>query len=370
MPRRAPSRARRVAALALGSALALGASELLLQLAGRPSPRQVGWRASRTDVTNQLGYRGRPFERGEGRVVLLLGDSQVEATAHPPEAMPERLLERCLRERLGDPRLRVHSLGAGGYGQDQQLLALERYLAAGWRADVVALWLTPYNDVWNNLFPTHHPIDGAPKPTFWLESGRLRGPNEPDQVPGPRSRLLAAWRRASVQRNPDAAWASRLPPAYEPRATHEGPVELEWQRAWDAEEAGGRFRGEDVAAEKTSLALGFTPRSPRMAYALELTRALLHAIRARVEAAGGRLVVFHTDPIPGPETVTHRFQDRYWDTSGTQVRASLDELLHGLDAAHVLITVEDWKVGPEDAHLNGPANEQVMRDLAGMLFAR
>lgn len=348
--------------------LAVAGAELLLQLAGRPEPRQVGWRASRADLVNQLGYRGRPFQSGEGVFVLLLGDSQVEAVAHPPEGMPEQLLERTLREWLGDPRVRVRSLGAGGYGQDQQLLALERFTAAGWKADVVALWLTPFNDVWNNLFPTHYPIDGAPKPTFWLEAGRLRGPNEPDQVPGPWSRLLGAWRRAAAPRHPDAHWASRLPPAYEPRATHQGPVDLDWQRAWDA--ADGRFRGEDVPAEKSSVAFGFTPRSPRMTYAIELTRALLLTIRARVEAAGGRLVVFHTDPIPGPGLVTHLLHGRYWDTSGEQVQTNLDDMLLGLDAQRIPITLEDWKVSPQDAHLNGPANEQVMRDLARTLFPR
>ena len=71
----------------------------------------------------------------------------------------------------------MFSVGAGGYGQDQELLALREYYSK-YRANLVLLWQTPGNDIWNNIFPTHWPTNANPKPTFWLEDGRLKGPTE------------------------------------------------------------------------------------------------------------------------------------------------------------------------------------------------
>lgn len=47
-----------------------------------------------------------------------------------------------------------------------------------YRADLIVLWFTPENDVWNNMFPTTWPQRGSPKPTFWLKDGKLQGPTE------------------------------------------------------------------------------------------------------------------------------------------------------------------------------------------------
>jgi hypothetical protein len=57
----------------------------------------------------------------------------------------------------------VLSIGSGGWGQDQELLALQAHIKAAVPSAVV-LWFTEGNDLWNNTFPTHFPKDGTPKP--------------------------------------------------------------------------------------------------------------------------------------------------------------------------------------------------------------
>lgn len=73
--------------------------ELMLHILDQPTPIVSGWR---TDVErkerNQLGFRGQQIDYSEDDyVVVLLGDSQVEAKACTFERMPERRLQHHLR---------------------------------------------------------------------------------------------------------------------------------------------------------------------------------------------------------------------------------------------------------------------------------
>ena len=180
------------------------AGAMLLQVAYVPPPLVSGWKSlAVTTEQNQLGFRGRQFDyKPDDYVIVLLGDSQVEATALAFDAMPERLLER----HLGSANIKVFSVGAGGYGQDQQLLALQEYFAT-YRANLVVLWQTPGNDVWNNVFRTHMYNRNA-KPTFWIdESGDLCGPTESLLQPLANSRVVVAnlWQLAFVLSWQDSA---------------------------------------------------------------------------------------------------------------------------------------------------------------------
>ena len=156
-----------LAAIAVGGVAAGIAGALFLQILYVPPRIVSGWRAfAPKSEQYQLGFRGRQIVYSpEDYVVVLLGDSQVEAMALAVDDMPERRLEAHLKG-LGR-KTRVFSIGAGGYGQDQELLALQEYFEK-YRADLVVLWQTPANDIWNNVFKTH--ISGRnPKPTFWLD---------------------------------------------------------------------------------------------------------------------------------------------------------------------------------------------------------
>src|SRR5204862_3380236 len=126
-------------ASAVGVTVAGGLAMLLLQVAYVPPPLVSGWRSLRPRAEqNQLGFRGRPIVYApEDYVILLLGDSQVEGYGLPFDAMPERVLESHLDWQ--NQRTRVFSVGAGGYGQDQELLALEEYFGK-YRANLVVVW--------------------------------------------------------------------------------------------------------------------------------------------------------------------------------------------------------------------------------------
>ncbi len=169
--------------LAVSVLLSLAAAEVLLRVAGFPEPLKSGWqwadspRRQSDDPANELGLRGRAISYAdEDFVVLLVGDSQVEAATSAPGNMPERLLQRYLSARL-NRRVRVFSVGAAGWGQDQQLLSVKRYFEK-YRADLVLLWVTPENDFWENAFPDRSttPTAGHLKPTYKLVDGKLQGP--------------------------------------------------------------------------------------------------------------------------------------------------------------------------------------------------
>ena len=197
----------------VGGLLVLGL-EVLLGLLDRARPIVSGWRAPQSTAFrfqyNQLGFRGVPINYSASDfVVLLIGDSQVQADACSYYWLPERRLEHHLSSTRP---VRVFSLAADGWGQDQQLLALREYFQM-FRADLVIVWQTPGNDLWNNTFPT---ADRSQlKPTYWLENGALRGPTSRiGEVISSRSRLITFYQRHFVSW--DRQWERYLPPAYVP----------------------------------------------------------------------------------------------------------------------------------------------------------
>jgi lysophospholipase L1-like esterase len=358
-------------AWALAALAALFVGAVGLQLFYVPPPIVSGWKAFAPKAEqNQLGFRGRPINyAADDYVVVLLGDSQVEGYGLSFDAMPERFLESQLRE-LGH-RVKVFSIGAGGYGQDQELLALEEYFRTN-KANLVVLWQSPTNDIWNNLFNTHM-ASRNPKPTFWLDqSGKLRGPSE---SPGQRlatSRIvvITLFERAFGLPWRDKSWEQRLPEAYRPLDRYEGPVRTEWQERWRTDLA--RMRDEELDTEKSHLAVVLTPRSRRMQYGLDLTRALTQRIQNLVIANRGHLVVFQTNShdITEDGEQVYVLNDKYYRTSKHQYQANWAYVNDGFDVEIVPITVQSWRVAPDDGHLNAKAAEQVMTDLAARLQAR
>ena len=309
---------------------------------------------------NQLGSRGRPIAIEPGDfVVLLVGDAQAEASYLPFDQMPERALEQAFA-RAGRPA-KVFTLASGQWGQDSQLLALRRYFAA-YRADLVLLWETPENDLWNNLFPTEWPRNGAPKPTFWLEGGALSGPTsggKPGETPGgPRDGM------------DDTAWVKTLPPAYVPLKAAAGPVET----LWEERARQGLMKDEDLATEKSHLVVRLAPRSARTAHALKLANALLREIDRICTQGGARLVTFHRDR-PGHWThngtpsgdAVYRLDGRLYRTSNRQLRDNLAEMNRGIAFVDVPVTVAAWAAEPGGAALNAEALDQVMADLVKAL---
>ena len=237
------SRIQNVTLALVSALLSIGVIEGCLQMAGRPSPVVSGWASCKADArTNRLGLRGRTIAyRDNDYVIVLLGDSQVEATACPFDGMPEARLEHHFeRSKGGGVDVRVFSVGAGGYGQDQQLLMLQQYFRR-FRADLVVLWQSPSNDVWNNMFPTHWPRNGRPKPTFRLINGELHGPSESfgEELWWSRVKLLSLLNNAFGFIDRDGDWERYLPQAYRPMVTFGGTACRDWQDRRDGGYGGG-----------------------------------------------------------------------------------------------------------------------------------
>ncbi|HEY6186208.1 MAG TPA: hypothetical protein VIW80_00910 [Pyrinomonadaceae bacterium] len=350
--------------------------EVVLQLANYPKPTISGWKTidSYKSERHQLGFRGQPIEYGDDDfVIVLVGDSQVEAKACAYGWMPEQRLQVYLNST--GRKVKVFSLGGPATGQDQQLLSLREYYQK-FRADLVILWFTPANDVWNNTFPSSTPDDRTPKPTFWLENGQLRGPTELTGQPireTSRFKLVRLWRRFFPWSR-EKEWArSILPPPYSPMTGYDGPASDDWQKRMDM--LPGYLHYENFDSDKNDRAMKLTPRSPRVQYGLDLTRSLLQEIQRLAASHGAQFAIFTTsqnpnagkDQPPGPDEVVHVLNGKYYKTSESQYNANINYLTQGFTSYDIPVTVEPQIVGPEDSHLNEHATDQVIKDLAAKI---
>lgn len=341
------------------------AAELFLRAAGLPQSVTAGWKAKDHPASeyNQFGFRGAELEADEDDfVVVLLGDSFVECVSSPIDKIPGRLLEKELKDR-GLPA-KVVSLGARGYGQDQQLLALREYFESA-RADLVVLWVIPDNDVWNNTFRTHY---GLPKPTFRLSGDRLIPPKwewmsrlEPAGLSGFLKRFSA--------KECDAEWEKHLPEPYV--AKEEPPVpepNQSWQERWD-EQPG--YRQENFLTDRNHQTLHLEPRSERTAYGVRLTLRLLEEIQKLCFGNNADFHILYTQEWeaeaynrPVDDLVWYELNGKYYGHSSVTFWSNLSELYDPFPRWAVQCTLEDWKVSETDLHFNQKANQQLMGKLA------
>jgi len=362
--------------------LTLSAFEVILRISNSPawdSELRAGWKWSGIDGhMNELGYRGQPIHYSKDDiVVVLLGDSQVESTACPFNEIPERDLEQHLRRR--DARFRVFSLGSEGYGNDQEYLALKEYFGK-YRADAVVLWESFFNDVWNNVFPTHWPEDGVIKPTYWLDHGRLKGPNyqlgELIRKPAQTKIGVLLNRLLHPQKGLDRTWERRLPKPYEPLTHYEGPFLNDWDYS-NPNIKNQYLRWENLKNEKSQFSIGLYPRSERMQYGLDLMKKLLGSISDMSSEHHSSFFIFyafHPDGQRGlngkdvDDVVVHKRDGLFYRTSSRQVTANQAYVNEGFPTFEIPILLEDWQVHENDPfHLNCAANDQVMRDLSGKI---
>ena len=337
--------------------------EAYLSITDKPGIHKWGWHYRGTDRTNvnEFGFRGQPtnyYERSDF-VIVLVGDSQVEAERCSFEKMPERRLEHHLSGLTNKP-IKVFSLGAGGYGQDQQLLALTQFFSKH-SADLVIVWETPGNDVWNNMFPTHWPKDGWPKPTFWLDNtGQLQGP----QTQYSRFRTLSLIYHRLFRLSLDELWEKKyLPPAYKSLANYSGKVSRDWYVM--------NMKYENLQNEKTHVGISLAPVSERTKYGLRLTNKLLKKMKWLSEDNGAEFATFFIDrpDVTLPDGVYALDRDSrtlFVRISKDQYRKNLDEINDGLQFFSIPVFVEKVKKG-EDAHLNEDGVDRAMKELATVL---
>jgi hypothetical protein len=348
------------------SALTLAAIEVALRLLDKPAwdtDLRAGWK-NEDRYVNELGYRGQPIHYSDRDiVVVLLGDSQVGSGACPPDMMPERYLEHYLQRH--DARFRVFTLGSDGYGNDQEYLALIEYFGK-YRADVVVLWQTFENDVWNNIFPTYGE-DGPIKPTYWLDHGTLKGPNyqlgevirkaAQTKIGVMLNRLLFS------QKDLIRSWERFLPTSYQPLTHYEGSFVPDWDNlVW-----------ENLKNERTRFSVQLYPRSERMQYGLDLTRKLLGRIRDTASEHRSSFFIFYALSPDDQrrlkneevdDVIVHKRDGLFYRTSFRQTQANMAYADEGFTTFAIPILLETWTVSDKNTHLNCAANDQVMRALA------
>lgn len=356
-------------AVAIGVVAALLLGEVVLRLTDRPRPIVIGWAGRGAAEKNDFGFRGHRLDADARLRVVLLGDSQVEATGTAFDEMPEVHLQRRLSQSTNGS-VSVVSIAAGGWGQDQELLALAAYVRAI-RPAIVVLWFTAGNDLWNNAFPTHFPRDGWPKPTFWLEGTELKGPNVPwlAEYRPPGLYLMRAVRRIRRQPNypTDADWERYLPSSYRPLLPRPDSPSLATmlaaRRGLRVDEL-PYFQEENFENEKTHFSIYFVPVSPRLEYAAALTRALLLKIKRVCEAHGAKLFVLTTeqwDSLPDHPTV-FEVKGKGVMLSSAAARRLIDGVLDGLPTIRVERPAQ--VISKTDSHLNAEGNRYVMDSVA------
>jgi hypothetical protein len=342
--------------------IALLLGELYLSATDRPSNHQWGWRymGKRVHELNQLGYRGQQIYQDKNNyVVLLVGDSQVVSESCVFETMPEKRLEYYLSSITGKS-IKVFTLGAAGYGQDQQLLALREYFR-DYSADFVIVWETPGNDIWNNMFPTHWAKDGTPKPTFWLdENASLKGPRRSLY----RFRLVSLIDNIFFKTSLDGLWEKNyMPPPYQPMTEYSGVATENWYVL--------NRRAENIENEKTHVILSLVPRSERTEYGVRLTNKLLKAMQEESEINGAGFVAFAVDrpdfPLADGVYKLKRGSKRIFARlSVKQYWENIAEVNQNIAFFMIPLRVKNFMNG-RDPHLNEIAVDQVMKDLAIVL---
>ena len=115
--------------------------------------------------TQTNGFETRGKVPKNKKKIILLGDSMIE-TSHKLTEMPENFLEKYL------PNFSVISFGSWGWGQDQQLLHLKKYIKSI-KPDIVVLWFVS-NDLDNNI--NEIGFLGI-KPTFSIKNNKLIYPS-------------------------------------------------------------------------------------------------------------------------------------------------------------------------------------------------
>jgi hypothetical protein len=124
----------------------------LLGWRGIPNVEGVNWSVDGEFYfkTNSEGFRDldHTLTRPEGRVrIAVVGDSFIWGhNLHQNYLMPQTL-ERALRAKGYD--VEVFNFGIGGFGNDQELLMLDRFVLP-YKPDIVALSFFYSNDFWNN----------------------------------------------------------------------------------------------------------------------------------------------------------------------------------------------------------------------------
>ena len=333
--------------------LALCAVEMAMRYLDRPHWVISGWRASDgKGPVNPFGYRGQPTKpfRSSDFVVVLTGAAAVECLACPPDETLDLMLERALRQY--NPDVRVVTIGSGGYGQDQEYLALHQFLDSR-HADLVINWASFADDVPANTFRLGQPRPGQllPKPTFALRGNDSVGPTEGIGGQVYKTKLTTLLRPMFIDL--DRNWTTLLPKA-DPGAAI-APPSAEIQSHVDA----------NLEEQRTVWSIWLAPRPARVKYGMALTRALLRHMQELSRLRGARFEILLTPAQSGshtdvPMALVH---DGHWFLADPATRdAAISEITAGF--ATITLPADDSPAAAPEA------GRQMMARLAEALNQR
>ena len=199
--------------IVVGFTTGLILTEGALRLTQRPGPA-IGWAWGRPGEKNEFGFRGHHVDTRARVRLVLLGDSQVEAAGTDFQDMPEVHLRPALQKVTAKRQRRID--WGQGWGQDQELLALQAHIDAI-HPSAVVLWFTEGNDLWNNTFPTHFPRTGIRSRRSGSRARSLRGRTSHGSELSSAGALHRAGdpSRQGLPNYPtDGDWERHLPPPY------------------------------------------------------------------------------------------------------------------------------------------------------------
>jgi hypothetical protein len=345
-----------------------------------------GWnkRSLPKEEVNHFGSRGRKvsFDSKAKKKIILLGDSQVFASTSPLDQMPEALLENSLKHRAV-----CSSIASGGWGQDQQYLNLKKFFR-DYDTDLVVLWFTPYNDIWNNMFPTHYPKNGWAKPTYWLENGVINGPTEQMHeliYATPRIRILEPIKL--LIKNPfifdrDGYFTKKHFPKNEQwtkEVKNRDQVVPFENKLGDINktEKDFFFKNENLINGKNHWSLWMKPKSERLKYGIILTNKLLKKIQSLCTENDSKLLVFWVDIIPGKNDFPGReikepyeyvsVMDKVYKLSNEQYSENMKLIMDKIPSYQITLEMESWWRSLQDNHFNKKANITIINKLANII---
>jgi hypothetical protein len=128
---------------------------------------------------------------------------------------------------------------------------------------------------------------------------------------------------------------------------------------------------ENFDNEKTHFSVALTPRSPRLDYAIQLTRALLAEMAEVARENGTAFVVFYVDSRPHqllPESPTpFEVGGRTVFLSSDAQRAAAETTLKNFSSFVLTGYRKDFRISAADGHLNDEGNRYFMIELAKRL---
>jgi hypothetical protein len=378
-------------------------SEFALRFFYKPLKSGWGWQdsprrslaSSEYDHQNELGLRGQNISYNtDDYIILLVGNSQVEAATSSPHNMPEYFLQSILNTKLAQ-NVNVFSIAASGWGQDQQLLSLKEYYKY-YKADLVLIWATPKNDFWENTFPDRGvtKVAGHIKPTYRLDGDKISGPFFELNTYYKNSVLLQLFYSAIQSINGETIeqhilrnWMDNLPSPHNPadytlEQSNHSPKEIDLKvfsqnlSIYSMEDSLTILTNEDFLNSRSHFSPFGERLSSRDNYLINITRKLFERMKDLTNSYNSNMFVFY--PAREDYDVIYRkciryIKMKYLPNVGVPIKLDYFSMLQRIIPKDKLLELiisggNELSVSCKDRHLSDIGNEIIMNQVADFIL--